>query len=320
MASVIFRPATIMASGPPIDFNLFVVLEAIFVEGSVTRAADKLNLSQPAISHALARLRELFGDPLFVRRGNSMVPTPLTRNNIAGVRAALRELERTLLDTRQFDPALAHRRLALCIPSSMEEALLPPLMSRIATRAPHVDLVTNRSERQRLEARLEAGVFDVAIDVLLQHSDEVLHQRVLRERLVVVARRDHPRIVPGFDLDAYLAQQHLLISTRREGPGIADVELSRLGLERHVRVRCQQTSAAGRIVADSNLIVTMLEYDALALNVFFDHQILPLPMAAEPIDLYMYWHGSVTSDPANCWLRGELEAVCSAISGDAPRL
>lgn len=307
-----------MANGPPIDFNLFVVLEAIYVEGSVTRAAEKLNLSQPAISHALARLRELFGDPLFVRRGNGMVPTPLTRNSIPGVRAALRELERTLLETRQFDPAQAQRRLALCVPSSMEDALLPPLLERIAERAPHVDLVTNRSERQRLESRLEAGVFDVAIDVLLQHSDDVLHQRVLRERLVVVARRGHPRIQPGFDLDAYLGQQHLLISTRREGPGIADVELSRLGLERRVRLRCQQTSAAGRIVAGSDLIVTMLEYDAQALNLCFDHQILPLPIAAAPIDLYMYWHASVQSDPANCWLRGELESVCAQIAADAP--
>jgi len=138
-----------MANGPPIDFNLFVVLEAIFVEGSVTRAADKLNLSQPAISHALARLRELFGDPLFVRRGNSMVPTPLTRNNIAMVRAALRDLERTLLGTRPFDPALANKRLAFCLPSSMEEALLPALVRRIAEQAPQIDLVTNRSERQR---------------------------------------------------------------------------------------------------------------------------------------------------------------------------
>jgi len=304
-----------MANGPPIDFNLFVVLEAIFVEGSVTRAADKLNLSQPAISHALARLRELFGDPLFVRRGNSMVPTPLTRNNIELVRAALRNLEGTLLGTRQFDPALATRRLALCLPSSMEEALLPPLMHRIAKLAPHIDLVTNRSERQRLESRLEAGVFDVAIDVLLQHSEEVLHQRVLRERLVVVARSGHPQVRPGFDLATYLQQQHLLISTRREGPGIADIELSRLGLERRIRLRCQQASAAGQILGDSDLILTMLEYDARAMNVHFGHQILALPIAAEPIDLYMYWHGSVDSDAANRWLRAELGAVCESLSG-----
>jgi len=303
-----------MANSPPIDFNLFVVLEAIFVEGSVTRAADKLNLSQPAISHALARLRELFGDPLFVRRGNSMVPTPLTRNNIDAIRAALRNLESTLLETRQFDPARANNRLTLCIPSSMEEALLPRLVSRIAAAAPHIDLVTNRSERHRLESRLEAGVFDVAIDVLLQHSEDVLHQRVLRERLVVLARRDHPQLRPGFDLATYLQQQHMLISTRREGPGIADVELSRLGLERHIRLRCQQTSAAGQIVAASDLVLTMLEYDARAMNGIFDLQILPLPIAHEPIDLYLYWHGSVDSDPANRWLRAELVAVCEQMA------
>jgi len=135
-----------------------------------------------------------------------------------------------------------------------------------------------------------------------------------------MARCGHPQVQPGFDLDTYLKQQHLLISTRREGPGIADVELSRLGLERHIRLRCQQTSAAGQIVAASDLVLTMLEYDARAMNVFFDHQTLPLPIAAEPIDLYLYWHGSVDSDPANRWLRSELIAVCEAMAADAPGL
>lgn len=306
-----------MANGQQIDFNLFVVLEAIFTEGSVTRAAEKLNLSQPAISHALARLRDLFGDPLFVRKGNVMVPTPLTRNNIESVRVALRQLETSIHTTSSFDPALAEKRLTLCLPSSMEGALLPLLWRRVAERAPRIDLVANRGERQRLESKLAAGVFDVAIDVLLRHSEDMLQQRVLSERLVVMARRDHPQVRAGFDLDTYLRQQHILISTRRQGPGIVDVELSRGGLERHVRLRCQQNYSACQIVSESDLILTMLEFDARAANIGFDNEILPLPLPIEPIDLYMYWHRTLDSDPANRWLRTELAAVCATLAEPA---
>lgn len=303
-----------MANGYQIDFNLFVVLEAIYAEGSVTRAADKLNLSQPAISHALARLRELFDDPLFVRKGNSMVPTLLTRNNIESIRNSLRLLESSIRESNRFDPAHSEKRLTLCLPSSVECALLPAFWQRIDACAPHIDLVTNRSERQRMESKLAAGVFDVALDVLLRHSSEVLHQRVLSERLVVVARRDHPQVRAGFDLDTYLQQQHILVSTRREGPGIVDVELNRLGVQRHIRLRCQQSYSACRIVSDSDLILTMLEFDARAANRALGNQIVPLPLTLEPIDLFLYWHASMDGDAASRWLRGELAATCAALA------
>lgn len=300
-----------MANGHhPIDYNLFVVLEAIYTEGNVTKAAYKLHLSQPAISHALARLRELFGDPLFVRKGSAMVPTPLTRNSIESIRSSLRHLEDTIRTTAGFDPAQAKKRMTLCLPSSMEAALLPTLWQRLAANAPHIDLVANRGERQRLEARLASGAFDIALDVLFRHSEEMRQQRILRDRLVVIARRDHPQIRPGFSLDDYLHQQHILVSSRRQGPGIVDVELNRLGLERHVRLRCQQSDTAFRIVADSDLILTMLEFDARSANAAFDHTILPLPIETDTVDMYMYWHGSVDNDPANRWLRTEVATMC----------
>jgi len=307
-----------MANGYQIDFNLFVVLEAIYVEGSVTRAADKLNLSQPAISHALARLRELFGDPLFVRKGNAMVPTPLTRNNIESIRNSLRLLENSIRESSHFDPANAEKRFSLCLPSSMESALLPLFWQRLAAQAPRLDLVINRSERQRMESKLAAGVFDVALDVLVRHSSEVLHQRVLSERLVVVARRDHPQLRPGFDLDTYLQQQHILISTRREGPGIVDVELDRLGVQRRIRLRCQQNYSACRIVSESDLVLTMLEFDARAANRPFDNQILPLPLSLEAIDIFLYWHASMESDAASRWLRGEIASTCADMASAPP--
>lgn len=306
-----------MANGPQIDYNLFVVMEAIYTEGNVTRAAHKLHLSQPAISHALARLRDLFGDPLFVRKGATMVPTPLTRNRIEAIRASLRHLEDAIHTSARFDPALAARRMTLCLPSSMEAALLPALWRRMEHAAPQIDLVANRGERQRLEARLASGAFDVAIDVLFRHSEEMCHQRILRDRLAVVVRRDHPQLQPGYSLDDYLAQQHLLVSSRRQGPGIVDIELSRLGLERRVRLRCQQSDAAFRIVADSDLVLTMLEFDARAANTAFGHRILPLPIDSDSVDMYMYWHRSVDNDAANRWLRSEVAMMCATLHESA---
>jgi len=303
-----------MTNGPQIDYNLFVVLEAIYTEGNVTKAAYKLHLSQPAISHALARLRELFGDPLFVRKGSSMVPTPLTRNSIESIRSSLRHLEDSIRNTAGFDPALAKKRMTLCLPSSMETALLPALWQRLASAAPQIDLVANRGERQRLEARLASGAFDVAIDVLFRHSEEMHQQRILRDRLVVVVRRDHPHVQHGFTLETYLQQQHALVSSRRQGPGIVDVELSRLGLERRVRLRCQQSDTAFRIVGDSDLVLTMLEFDARAANSSFGHLILPLPIETDTIDMYLYWHSSVDNDPANRWLRNEVAAMCATLT------
>jgi len=258
-------------------------------------------------------LRELFGDPLFVRKGSSMVPTPLTRNSIESIRSSLRHLEDSIRNTAGFDPALAKKRMTLCLPSSMETALLPALWQRLASAAPQIDLVANRGERQRLEARLASGAFDVAIDVLFRHSEEMHQQRILRDRLVVVVRRDHPHVQHGFTLETYLQQQHALVSSRRQGPGIVDVELSRLGLERRVRLRCQQSDTAFRIVGDSDLVLTMLEFDARAANSSFGHLILPLPIETDTIDMYLYWHSSVDNDPANRWLRSEVAAMCATL-------
>src|SRR5205823_6204975 len=159
-----------------IDLNLFTVFEAINSEGSVTRASQKLNRTQPAISHALGRLRQQFGDPLFVRQGHAMVSTPLARSIIEPVRQSLRGFE---------------------------------------------------------------GTLDGAIDVLLPLSPEVRHTRILVDKTVVVARKGHPALGNSIDLDTYLGQEHILVSSRRKGPGLEDVELSRLGLRRRIRLRCQ---------------------------------------------------------------------------------
>ncbi len=290
-----------------VDLNLFAVFEAIYTEGSVTRASHKLNLTQPAISHALGRLRQLFNDPLFERRGHAMVSTPLARRMIEPVRRSLRELEVTLNGLDSFDPATTPKHFNLALRDVLEATVLPPLMQRVRARAPLVDIAAGHVERRELESELAAGTLDAAIDVLLPLSKNIMHTRIYQDTTVVVARAGHPAINGALDLATYLKQDHILASSRRRGPGLEDFELSRFGLERHVRLRCQHYFAACRVVSQTDMILTMPGRYAQIANRQFGNQILPFPIDVPAFDVFLYWHANVDNDPASRWLREQVK-------------
>lgn len=295
-----------------VDLNLFVVFDAIYAEGSVTRASQKLNLTQPAISHALGRLRLLFDDPLFVRQGHAMVSTPLARSIIEPVRRSLRGFEVTLNGLDKFDPATTRKQFTLALRDVLESTVLPPLMLRVTKHAPLVDLSAIQVERRELEAELAAGTLDLAIDVLLPLSSDILHSRIMVDKTVVVARKGHPKIKGKLNLATYLLQDHVLTSSRRRGLGLEDFELSRLGAQRRIRLRCQHYFAACRVVSQTDLLLTMPERYAQVANQQFKNQILPFPTALPAFDVYLYWHANVDNDPANRWLR---EQVMQSLKG-----
>jgi DNA-binding transcriptional LysR family regulator len=292
-----------------VDLNLFIVFEAIYAEGSVTRASLKLNLTQPAISHALGRLRLMFDDPLFVRQGHLMVSTPLARSIIEPVRHSLRGFEVTLNKLNRFDPASTEREFTLALRDVLESTVLPPLMVALEQDAPQARVAAVQVDRRELESELQAGTLDCAIDVLLPLGTDVRHARILVDRTLVVARRGHPRLQGGITLDQYLQEEHVLASSRRKGPGIEDFELSRLGMQRKIRLRCQHYFAACRVVSQTDLILTMPERYARVANQQFDNQLLPLPLEMPAWDVYLYWHANVEDDPANKWLRERLTAA-----------
>jgi DNA-binding transcriptional LysR family regulator len=289
-----------------IDLNLFVVLDTIYAEGGITRAARRLNLSQPAISHALGRLREMFDDPLFTRHGHLMTPTPLARRLIEPIRQSLQGLEETLNKVDRFDPASAVKRFTIGMRDVVESVVLPGLMRGIATRAPRVDISIVRAGRRELERELAAGTLDAAIDILLPLPDEIRRQRLGEEWLSVVARRGHPRLRASLDLDTYLAQEHILVSSRRRGLSAEDFELGRHNLHRRVRLRCQSYFAACRVVSETDLLLTMPRRYASLLNSPFGNRLLRFPLEAPAYDTYVYWHANADRDPANAWLRQEL--------------
>lgn len=299
------------------DLNLFVVFEAIFSQGGVTRAAQTLNLSQPTISHALARLRERVGDPLFVRHGQRLVPTPLAQQMIAPVREALHLFERTLGALDGFDPAHARIDFAMGMRSLMEATYLLPLVLAVAESAPGVSVAAAPFDRRRLEPTLASGELNAAIDVFLPLSDAIRREHLGWSPSVVVARRGHPQIEAGLDLQGYLAAEHVVVTSRLQGSGPEDAALARDGLRRNIRARCQQINTAMRLVASSDMLLTMAESFAQRANMWFDNQILPVPFAAEGIDTYLYWHENADADPANRWFRAMVRATAAEAQGAA---
>ena len=291
-----------------VDLNLFTVFDAIYTEGSVTRASLQLNLTQPAISHALARLRLIFDDPLFVRQGHAMVSTPLARSIIEPVRLALRGLEVTLADAGKFDPNFANKQFNLAVRDVLESSVLPPLMQNIVRQAPQITLAAIQVERRELVSELAAGTIDLAIDMLLPLPNAIQRQKIVQDTTVVIARKCHPAIKnkKKLGLDTYLKAEHVLASSRRKGMGLEDFELSRLGLQRRIRLRCQHYFAACRVVSQTDLLLTMPERFARVANEHFNNQILTLPLVMPSWDVYLYWHQNVENDPANRWLRDQV--------------
>jgi DNA-binding transcriptional LysR family regulator len=289
-----------------VDLNLLVVFDTIFAEGGITRASRRLNLSQPAVSHALARLRQMFDDPLFVRHGHLMTPTPLARRVIEPIRQSLQGLEVTLSRVGRFEPEGAAKHFLVGMRDAMESAVLAPLMRGIAKAAPRIDLSVVRTERRDIERELSAGTLDVAVDVMLPLPEEIRRRRLGIEWMTVVARRRHPRVRTPLGLDTYLEQEHIAVSSRRRGLSAEDFELARNNLRRHVRLRCQNYLAACRVVTETDLILTMPRRYAQILNAHFRNQLLPFPLKVPAFDTYLYWHANAEADPANAWLRQQL--------------
>ncbi|UZE97155.1 LysR family transcriptional regulator [Alkalimarinus alittae] len=295
-----------------IDLNLFIVFDAIYTEGNLTRAASVLNLTQPAVSHSLARLRDHFDDPLFVRQSNKMLPTAVAKNVISDVREALHQLQVALQQSRQFDPSTAQKRYAISVHDSLEASYLPYLMEHINKEAPSVDLTSTRVRRSELENKLASGDIDFAIDILLPVSDNICHTQLENDQLVVVAAKNHPALSNTLDLDHYLEQKHVLVSSRVSGPGMEDFELGRLGVQRQVGLRCQHFFSACRVVESSNMLLTMPETAAKMFSKVLDIALYSLPVELPGIDVHLYWHVNVDKDPANRWLRNKILMASSS--------
>jgi len=291
-----------------LDLNLLHVFDTIYREGSLTRAARALHLTQPAVSHSLSRLREHFDDPLFSRQGNQMVPTPLARRFLESMRPGLTQIQSAVNQFHAFDPANQRKTYSLALRDILESTFLPKLMGRLESY-PELEIISQRVPRRDMETQLAAGKLDFAVDVLLPVSNQTGHELLRHDRLVVLARKGHPLTGGGLTLDKYLEAKHVLVSSRSEGPGIEDFELSRFGVQRNIRLRCQHYYAACRVAEGTDLLLTMPENYARIIAERADIDILTTPVDLPGIDVHLYWHKAYEREPALICFREQLASI-----------
>jgi len=296
-----------------VDLNLFVVFDAIYREGNLTKAAQQLHLSQPAVSHALARLRERFDDPLFERAGKGMAPTPLAKAIVERVRSALQELESTLGEGLAFDPQQTSRIFTLAARDVMEFTALPPLTVHLQRQAPDIQLRSLRVPRRDMIQQLSSGQIDFAADVLLPVSEDIEHQLLGREQLAVAMRSDHPLLDQEWNIQGYAAARHILVSSRNEGPGVEDFALSREGLSRSISLRCQNYYAALQVIKDTDLLLTLPQTYASQMSAVGGIEVRPLPLQLPPVEIHLYWHRKANRDPALMWLKQQMFECLSRV-------
>jgi DNA-binding transcriptional LysR family regulator len=290
------------------DYNLFLVLTTIYQERSVGRAADKLFLSQPAVSHALNRLRDKLQDPLFIRQGRKMVPTEYCELIIPQVDAGLATLDGTLLKQQSFDASKVKRTFKIGCRDILEALFFPELIASIQMKAPGVRIRSISMEPKFLPDALQNGELDIALDSLFAAPEHICNTKLGNNGFVLLCRNGHP-IVKNCNLDSYLSFPHVVAALKDSDINLIDNALTAQNLSRNVVLRCENFYGAIQAICQSDLIMTTPESAAIQFAAHLPLSILPVPIELPDISMHLYWWKMAESDPATMWLRDSLQAI-----------
>ena len=294
-----------------IDPNLLQVLDVLLRERNVSRAAELLGRTQPAVSHALARLREQLGDPLLVRLGQRFVLTPRAEALREPLHALLVELAALVRPPPTFDPGTAARTFAIIATDYIAAVVLPPLIERIRLHAPNVDLHMRPPTRNFVQ-ELSEGAADMGFVVRLQDEAGIRARKLLTDRFVCVIRQDHP-IGARLDLESFLRLPHALVAPLG-GPGsFVDTALAELGHgKRRIALTIPHFFLAPALIATTDLVITLPERVARIIVTNYPLRIVPLPIKLPTVDISLAWHERLHHDPANAWMRDQIVKVLRA--------
>lgn len=291
-----------MAIPGRISVDLLTTFEAIYARQGISAAARQLNLSQPALSHSLARLRETFNDPLFIRHGNGLVPTRRADELINPIRAALESVDAVLQESCRFDPRTSSRHFNIGLRPAVETLGFTTFVKMLLNEAPNISLVSRFFKRTELSSLLAKGEIDFAIDVDQPVPADILKKSFGSEPLQVYTRPGHPLQESGIDLERYLECDHILVSPRRSSRGPEDLALNAAKRSRRIKVHCQHPITAWSMVAESDMICTLFPSQVRPFKAAHDHLQFDFPLPSQTQDLSLFWHRACASDPASVWL------------------
>ncbi|MDD1964365.1 LysR substrate-binding domain-containing protein [Pseudomonas sp. NPDC090203] len=291
-----------------VDMNLLVIFEALMFERNLTRVAEKLFMGQPAISAALARLRDLFDDPLLLRNGRAMEPTARALDILKELKPALDTISGAVSRAKEFDPSTSCDIFRIGLSDDAEFGLFPPLLTRLREEAPGIIVVVRRANFLLMPALLASGEISVGISYTTELPANAKRKK-LRDIGVKVLRGDKR---PGtLTLDDYCARPHTMVSFSGDLSGNIDLDLAKVGRARKVVVAVPQFSGLRALLAGTELIATVPDYAACALVEGCALRAEDPPFAIEPAELSMVWSGVHDNDPAERWLRSRITEFMS---------
>jgi len=288
-----------------IDLNLLVVLDMLLRLHSVSRTAEALEMSQPAVSFALNKLRAIFGDPLFIRAPRGLRPTPRAEQLALPLQAVLDQIRNQLLEPPGFDPATTRRGFIFNMADVGELVFLPRIRARLAQTAPGADLRTVSLPPGQLDAALESGEVDLAVGYFpaLQGA-AIYQQRLFSHAFACIVRKDHPQIGEEISLAQFLAAQHVVVQRPGVSQELIEEALADQGLSRRVVLSVPHFLAIPLLVAESDLVVTVPYAVGRSFARMADLKVLRPPLRIPAVDIKQHWHTRFHHDEANKWIRG----------------
>jgi DNA-binding transcriptional LysR family regulator len=294
------------------DLHLLGCLDALLTERKVTRAAERMNMTQPGMSHALARLRHLFKDPLLVRTAQGMVLTERALELVPSVRAALSHINFALVHPTEFVPQTARSTFRIAVSDYVSSLLLPRLIDRVLQDAPGVNVFTSVSDAHRFREWLEEGEFHMTLGYHPELSPGMHSSELMDDALCCIARREHSVIRGHLSLDQYLGAAHVqMVGGARAVTfeRMIDAALTRLGLARRILLRVPSMLLIPDLVAGSDVLASVPRRLAKNRAAALGLQIFELPFDAPPFLLSMAWHVRTQQDAGQRWLRQRIRDV-----------
>ncbi len=285
-----------------LDLNLLKIFESLYQEQNMSRVAEALFITPSAVSHAVKRLREALGDPLFERQGNRMKPTSACLRIAPQLLENLHALRRSLQQFSQFDPAISEQTFTIAIHDALEALYIPPLYTELFQTSENLQLSCIQLERNLIQRQLASGQADLAIDVALPLKAPIHHCRLVEDSFVLVKKYQINIKNKGISKEDYVKAKHLTVSNRPTGRVVEDINLQQQSINRQVAMRCQNYQTAKALLKSSDLWLTAPKLIAQALD-DQDIDILPLPFAVPNIEIHLYWHENTSQDAAINWLK-----------------
>jgi DNA-binding transcriptional LysR family regulator len=300
-----------------IDLNLLVVLDALLEERSVSRAGERIGLSQSATSHALERLRKLLDDELLVRGSGGMEPTARAKALAGPLRATLQSLS-SVLAPPVFDPATAQGAVLIAVETYETILMLPRLVDEMRSCAPSLEVTVRSGLTAEITAGIDQGTIDVGIGVFANLPDRFMVRRLLGDDHVCVMRHDHPLAEAPLSLEAYLKAPHLLVSMSGATEDAIDGALAERQLQRRIVMRLPHGLAAVIALARSDMVATVTRGAARVLAEVAPLVAVDLPFDCPPTEFRLIWNRRNQDSPPHIWLRRTLAAIGTAVDSGAP--